>query len=329
MTTRIFILHLFFFTFSLAVAQIDERPVDPWANEATKSLYAHLRNDVWGHYVMSGCQAEWNYNTNDAEKIYQAGGKYPLVNIFDFQHFDQSWINYRSDVAHSWHMAGGLVSFMWHIHMPLNALDEHQSDGEGFYSGADTPCRISPRNCATEGTLENRIFTKKLDGVASLLLLYQEQGIPILFRPLHEASGGWFWWANDGAEGFKQLWYYMFNYLADKGVHNLLWIWTSEVNDPTWYPGDRYVDIIARDGYPKDNNTHISQAADFHALRKAYPNKMLCLPECNSVPSWENMQRDGALWLYVAPWCGGGAFSNGNDSAFWTSFLNNEHILTR
>ena len=43
---------------------------------------------------------------------------------------------------------------------------------------------------------------------------------------------------------------------------------------PDWYPGDEYVDIVARDGYAKNNTTHISQAADFHRLRQAHPNNM-------------------------------------------------------
>ena len=313
----------------VSFAQIDETLADKQANEATRQLYDYLRTEVWGKNVMSGCQAEWNYNINDAEKIFQACGKYPKVNVFDFQHFDQSWIDYRTSTALQWHRAGGIVAFMWHIHMPTNAFAENQSDWTSFYSGGSKPCHISPRNCAVEGTMENRIFKKKLDGVASLLLYYQQQGIPILFRPLHEAAGGWFWWANDGAEAYKQLWKYMFEYFAMKGVHNLIWIWTTEINDPSWYPGDEYVDIIGRDGYPNGNTTHISQASDFRSMQKAYPNKMLCMPECNSIPSWNNMKNDNSLWLFVAPWCGGGAFDHGNDNTFWRTFMSEEHIITR
>ena len=115
-----------------------------------------------------------------------------------------------------------------------------------------------------------------------------------------------------------------------QGIHNLLWVWTSEIGDDDWYPGDDYVDIVARDGYPKDNNTHLSQAADFRRLRQAHPNKMTALPETNSVPSWENMVNDNALWLIVAPWCGGTAFDNGNTADFWQHFLNDaEGIISR
>jgi len=310
-------------------AQISDKPVDQWANEEVKELYSYLLNDVWEKRVISGCQAEWDYNTNDAEKIYEACGKYPKINIFDFQHFDQSWRNYRTNIAKNWHDQGGIVGFMWHIHMPCNAFAENKEGWTNFYSNGEHPCHISPKNAATEGTLENKIFKEKLDGVADLLLLYQSQGIPILFRPLHEAAGGWFWWANDGAEGFKKLWTYMFNYFADKGIHNLIWIWTSEINDKNWYPGDEYVDIVGRDCYPENNTTHISNVSDFNYLKRTYPNKMICMPECNSVPSWDNMEKDGAMWLFVAPWCGGGAFSNGNDNAFWNEFMSEENIITR
>lgn len=147
-------------------AQIDEHPVDPDANEATRELYRYLRDEVWGKKVLSGCQAEWNYNTNDAERIYEACGIYPKVNIFDFQHFDQSWIDYRTTTAKKWHDAGGIVSFMWHIHMPLNAFAEQKTDWEGFYRHGEKPCHILPSRCATEGTLENKIFRRKLEGVA-------------------------------------------------------------------------------------------------------------------------------------------------------------------
>lgn len=310
-------------------AQIDAEPADKQANDATRELYRYLRDDVWGKRVLSGCQAEWNYNINDAQRIKDASGKYPKVNVFDFQHFDQSWINYRANTAKQWHDAGGIVAFMWHIHMPTNAFAEQKTDWEGFYNSGDMACHISPLRAATEGTLENRIFRRKLDGVAELLLLYQRQGIPIIWRPLHEASGRWFWWGSDGAEAYKQLYRYMFNHFQMRGIHNLLWVWTSEIDDDDWYPGDEYVDIIARDGYPKNNTTHLSQAADFRKLRQAHPNKMTALPECNSVPSWENMQRDEALWLIVAPWCGGTAFDNGNTADFWQQFLNEEGVISR
>lgn len=319
---------------AMADTAIDTAPADTLANEAARKLYAYLKDEVWGKRVMAGCQAEWNYNTNDAQRIYQAAGKYPAVNVFDFQHHDQSWINYRTATALNWQKAGGIVGFMWHIHMPCNVFAEGEEGWGGFYTeaaatGEQKPCYISPKQAATEGTPENKLLLKRLDNVANLMLYYQQQGVAILFRPLHEAAGGWFWWGSEGAEAYKMLYRYMYDYLTQKGIHNLLWIWTSQLNDPDWYPGDEYVDIVARDGYPEGNTSHHAMAADYEHLRKAYPNKMLCLAECNSVPSWESMQESGALWLFVAPWCGGGAFAHGNDNAFWKQLLQQEGVLTR
>ena len=312
-----------------AMAQIDEAPCDPEASEAVRQLYRYLRDDVWGKRVLSGCQAEWNYNTNDAERIRQACGRYPAVNVFDFQHFDQPWIDYRTPTALAWHRAGGIVAFMWHIHMPANAFVDGKEGWDTFYIHGDRPCHIRPSQCTTEGTLENRIFRRRLEGVAQLLLYYQRQGIPIVWRPLHEASGRWFWWGAEDGEAYRRLYRYMFDYFREAGIHNLLWVWTSELNDDDWYPGDDCVDIVARDGYPQGNTTHQSQAADFRKLRQAHPNKMTALPECNSVPSWANMQHDEALWLMVAPWCGGAAFDHGNTSAFWRQQLGEEGIISR
>ena len=39
----------------------------------------------------------------------------------------------------------------------------------------------------------------------------RDADIPMLWKPLHEASSGWFWWGAKGAEAYKQLWYYLYN----------------------------------------------------------------------------------------------------------------------
>ena len=91
----------------------------------------------------------------------------------------------------------------------------------------------------------------------------------------------------------------------------------------------RPVDPKANDAYPQGNTDHRSNAANFQYLRRMYPNKMACLAECNSVPSWQNMQHDEALWLFVAPWCGGGAFEHGNTTEFWKEFMSADGVVAR
>ena len=90
-------------------AQNQERPIDRNATEPTQQLYRYLRYRVWGKQILSGCQARWDYNTMDADGLYERTGKYPAINIFDFQHFRQRNLNYMGPTAKAWHDAGGIV----------------------------------------------------------------------------------------------------------------------------------------------------------------------------------------------------------------------------
>ena len=250
-------------------AQIHEQPIDREATGPTRQLYSYLLGKVWGKQVLSGCQARWDYNTTDADGIYERAGKYPAINIFDFQHFRQRNLNYMGPTAKAWHDAGGIVGFIWHWSVPVSA-DLSPKDGFAFYTPSGAEGRrpgtlFSARRAVQEGTPEQRIINENLDTIVRYLLHYQQQGIPILWRPFHEAAGNtnrggkaWFWWGNDGAEAFKQLYLYTQRYLMERGVHNLIYIWTSELDDDDWYPGDAYVDIVARDQYhaPSQHPSH-------------------------------------------------------------------------
>lgn len=319
-------------------AQIPRRPIDREATRPTRQLYSYLRNKVWGKQVLSGCQARWDYNTTDAEGIYERAGRYPAVNIFDFQHFRMPGLNYLGPTAKAWHDAGGIVGFIWHWSVPVDSALSAR-EGYAFYSPTGAQGRrgtlFSPRRAVVPGSPENRIINENLDTIVSYLLHYQEQGIPILWRPFHEAAGNtnrggkaWFWWGNDGADAFKQLYLYAQRYLMEHGVHNLIYIWTSELDDDDWYPGDAYVDIVARDQYHVPS-AHGSFREQFELLHRKYPSKMLALAECDCVPGAEAMERDGARWLFVAPWTVPFVFSQQNDDAFWRQFLSEKLILTR
>ena len=318
--------------------QIQKQLVDREATKPTCQLYKFLRDKVWGKQVLSGCQARWDYNTTDADGIYERAGRYPAVNIFDFQHFRQHNLNYKDPTAKQWHEAGGIVGFIWHWSVPVDSALT-AAKGFAFYSPTGSPgrpgTRFSPRRAVQEGTTEQRIINENLDTIVSYLLHYQQQGIPILWRPFHEAAGNtnrggkaWFWWGNDGAEAFKQLYLYAQRYLMERGVHNLIYIWTSELDDDDWYPGDAYVDIVARDQYHAPLE-HGSFKEQFELLRRKYPNKMLALAECDCVPSAEAMEQDNAKWLFVAPWTTPFVFSKQNNDAFWQQFLSEKLILTR
>ena len=342
LASLLFLLPLLFGMQEAKAAEIDASPCDAQATAQTKALYRYLRDEVWGKKVLSGCQALWDYNTTEAEKIQGYCGKFPAINVFDFQHYIDSekgvnWINYHETKARDWQNNGGIVGFMWHWNVPVNVFSEDMG-WYGFYApgGGNSITYMSPAKAMEEGTIEHRIINRELDIIAQYLLEYQSQGVAVLWRPLHEAAGNtntynngkaWFWWGTDGAEAFKKLYRYMYHYFQDKGIHNLIYIWTSQMNDPDWYPGDEYVDIVARDNYSYVN--HESGKSEFTKLKSRYPNKMIALAECGVVPAADQMENDGAKWLFVAPWCSDEYVPGKNDESFWQQFMQSSLIITR
>ena len=295
-----------------AQEEVSAQPIDREATGATRQLYRYLRDKVWGKQVLAGCQARWDYDTTDADGIYERAGKYPAVNIFDFQHFRQRNLNYMGPTAKAWHDAGGIVGFIWHWSVPV-AADLSAKEGFAFYtpSGAEgrrSSTLFSPRRALQPGSPEHRIINENLDTIARYLLHYQQQGIPILWRPFHEAAGNtnrggkaWFWWGSDGAEAFKQLYLYAQRYLMERGIHNLIYIWTSELDDDDWYPGDEYVDIVGIDIYNNSSASNINSTC-FKMLKQHSPDKLIALTECGNLAKINAQWRSGAKWLYFAPW---------------------------
>lgn len=77
----------------------------------------------------------------------------------------------------------------------------------------------------------------------------------VIFRPLHEANGDWFWWAQ-GADtsAYKRLYTAIQERAATKGVHNIVWGWSANarndgrITDPLTILPDR-VDLAGVDSY--------------------------------------------------------------------------------
>ncbi len=123
----------------------------------------------------------------------------------------------------------------------------------------------------------NPQFNAYLDIIADYALELQKDDIPVLFRPFHENSGGWFWWGSSvSVESYQAMWRYMVNYLEDKGVHNFLYVYSpngpisNETEYLERYPGDAYVDVLGFDYYDDyaDANTYTGDNF-FDALGKS------------------------------------------------------------
>ena len=182
-------------------------------------------------------------------------------------------------------------------------------------------------DAVTDGTWANRFMKSDLEKIVPYLQQLQQANIPVLWRPLHEAAGKWFWWGNGSAASYVKLWRFMYDYFKAKGINNLIWVWTSEKADSDWYPGDDYVDIIGTDMYGQDG-TAVSAAAmadRFNTLAYRYPTKMISLTECGTVSDVPTQWNSDAKWSWFMPWYG----STHATDDWWKAAMKSEYVITR
>lgn len=192
----------------------------------------------------------------------------------------------------------------------------------GFYApggnngSSETP--FNATNAVTAGTWENDWIQADLEKLYNYLQLLEDANVPVIWRPLHEASGAWFWWGAQGPETYKTLWKMMYDYLVtEKGLDNLIWVWTAEADDDAWYPGDEYVDIIGRDIYDQTEPSELT--AEYATLAGRFPTKMIALTECGNVANISDMWESGAKWAWFMVWYPGSS-DGSNANVTWEQF---------
>lgn len=337
-----------------AITDSDEKEEDDISNadatEATKKVFAILK-DLYGKKIVSGVVANVDWNTKEAENVYGWTGKYPAMNVYDYINLHASkdvnsagWVDY-SDIttAKNWWKEGGIVGAMWHWQVKANNRTDYTCT-PGTAAGETS---FDASKVYVEGTSENTLAKQQLDQLCGYLKKMQDAGIPVVWRPLHEASGNveqysggkaWFWWGAKGADVYKQLWQWMYNYMVKtKGLNNLIWVWTSQTKDNNWYPGDAYVDIIGRDNY---GATAATLATEYETQKAAYPNKMITLSECGNSESTEMAKLSsiwdaGSRWSWFMTWYDGdynkGASTTHKHAGetWWKDAVSKDYVITR
>jgi mannan endo-1,4-beta-mannosidase len=145
------------------------------------------------------------------------------------------------------------------------------------------------------------LILRDLDAIAFQLLRLQAAQVPVLWRPLHEADGTWFWWGNFGPESTKALYKLMYTrFTQHHKLRNLIWLWNSVT--PSWYPGSDIVDILGYDSYPAAGD-HGPVGVQYQALLALGGNKkMVTLPEVGSIPDPDILKAYHADWSYFVTW---------------------------
>jgi mannan endo-1,4-beta-mannosidase len=308
--------------FNIAASLVTPQPLPQAIN-----LYNFLKTN-FAHKIISGTTANHSTNIDEATWVYTSTGKWPALTNFDFiDHTwpNQNWVKYTAPftLGQEWWNNNGIVGLMWHWRDPLTK--------SGAFYTADTNFDVSKINDVNSP--EYKAMIADIDLIAGYLKEFKTAGIPVIWRPLHEASGKWFWWGAKGAEPCKALWRLMFDRMVNyHGLNNLIWVWTSDVaaDAMNWYPGDEYVDVIGMDIYPGENQ-HGSQYISFNKIRETFGGKkIITLSECGSAPDPALMLEYGDMWSWFMPWNGDYTRSEAhNGVAWWKKFFSYDYVITR
>ena len=324
-----------------SVYEVSPTLVNPNATDNAKALYAYLCS-IYGKYTLSGQVCDHGLNGPEVKAIYAITGKYPAIIGFDMMDHTPSRVAMGArgtavDQAIKFHKEGGIVTFCWHWCADKKyILDGKDSNGNPRWWGAfytenvtfDIEAVLNGSDPYGKACLD-----KDIEGIAKQLLILQDAGVPVLWRPLHEASGGWFWWGAKGPEACKQLWIYLYDQLTNVyGCNNLIWVWNGQSKD--WYPGDEYVDIIGEDIYAANHSYGAQNSKFVEALGYSGTNKIIALTENGVLFDIDNVVATNARWAWFNTWCGDFVQKNGVYSEEYTEAhilsytYRSEHVIT-
>lgn len=277
-------------------AAADAKPGTRLLSNAKASAQAHdLYGFLWRQYGRKTLTGQQELGVARAgprvelDYIERVTGRQPALLGLDYiEPNDNQAVNAR---AAAWHRSGGIVTICWHWGAP-DIGTGYENSKKDF----DLLAALQP------GTPQNTALHRDLAQIADLLADLRDQHVPVLWRPLHEFSGDWFWWGKHGPEAFKALWTLMYAEFTDRrGLDNLIWVlgWAGQNVDPAWYPGRAVVDIAGADLYAND---HGGLAPLFAQVKAIVGDSMpICLHENGPIPD-PALLGPTADWLWFMTW---------------------------
>jgi mannan endo-1,4-beta-mannosidase len=311
------------------IYKVSPQLINPNADDNAKRLMQYL-TDIYGKKILTGQSAQKGVSSAEVRSIQSVTGKYPAVLGFDMMDYSLSRAarGATSDAvekAIEFDKMGGIVTFCWHWNAPTKYITGIW--WRAFYT--DAAANINLADIMNGSDQEGyELLIADIDAIAVQLKRLQDAGVPVLWRPLHEASGGWFWWGAAGPEACKKLWILLYDKLTGHHrLNNLIWLWNGQSAD--WYPGDQYVDMIGEDIYA-GKRVYNSQIGKF--LKAAsYPekeHKMIVLSENGTIFDFDLAIRDGAMWGFFVVWNGEFVLKN-DDIVGYSESYTERHILIK
>jgi hypothetical protein len=154
---------------------------------------------------------------------------------------------------------------------------------------------------ASDSPLHQR-WEKYMDTVAVYLKQLQDAHIAVLWRPMHENNGNFFWWGgHPGPYGTAMLYREVYNRLVNvHHLNNLVWVWNQNGPAPggefyNYFPGKKYCDVVSYDNYRTLDDRY------YQEILTIADGKPIALGEVGSIPSAETLKAQ-PKWTFYMTW---------------------------
>jgi mannan endo-1,4-beta-mannosidase len=246
--------------------------------EQPSVMFGHQRYNITG---VNSDGSQWLATEGDLDRSDAKGvtGQHPIVmgfDVFDLAVKPATWAPtpaVHAAAARHVFESGGIVTLDWHMRGCANT--------DSFNAAGNEACLCRLAN--DDAYLRTWLVDGNLAKLADALVATGLDRVPIVFRPLHELSGNWFWWgkpywsctgAVTGEAAFQKVYRTIVTYLRDeRGLDNLLFAFAPDrfddghANDVTrylaGYPGDAYVDVMGIDLYYRAQPSFAAETALF------------------------------------------------------------------
>lgn len=288
-------------------------PSNENTGQAARELMSFI-SGCYGKYIITGQYAA-DEDNSELDLIYRTTGKYPVIRCSNLSVSRGSYDDSYKDIeaCADWYRNGGIPCVSWYWDAPSEKSSFRTAETDFRLADAMTSIDLAMlsqeeiRGLYGEGNISGECYSLILDidSMAGQLTSLKNKGIPVLWRPLPEGSGDWYWWGASGPDAYKWLWNLIYNRLSGYfELDNLIWIWNGQ-SESAMVDSSTF-DIAAVDIYRSGEKDYGSSYYEsFAAVQKfAGSEKPIALSECGSVPDVDGAYRDNALWSFFGLWFG-------------------------
>lgn len=260
-------------------------PSDPQASTTARAVQAYLAdltNEVKTGVLSGQNTGHGNQILNTSGTVGYAvlidpltaqSGETPAIVGIDYEYdriFTPDQLTEANSKLISHWQAGGLITINWSPNNPWWNDESDLVNNPGYgdltrtYGGDMSAVKLTSLIDSSQSI--STVWQRKLERIADALSELQDAGVVVLWRPMQEMNGNWFWWgistSPQSCDGYIAVWRDMYTYFTrTRGLHNLLWVFSPNrgplssnesggIKPVDWcYPGDNYVDVVAGTRY--------------------------------------------------------------------------------